>query len=100
MTVLVEVNHLSRYYGSQCAVDDISFTLHRGEVLGLLGPNGAGKTTTMQMLCGNLAPSAGQILIDGVDLLDRPKEAKRHLGYLPDTPPLYRDLTVNEFLAY
>jgi ABC-2 type transport system ATP-binding protein len=100
MTVLVEADHLSRYYEGRCAVDDVSFTLKQGEVLGLLGPNGAGKTTTMQMLCGNLAPSTGQIRIGGVDLLDRPKEAKRYLGYLPDTPPLYRDLTVNEFLIY
>jgi len=100
MTVLVEAKHLSRYYGGHCAVDDVGFTLKQGEVLGFLGPNGAGKTTTMQMLCGNLAPSIGQIRINGVDLLDRPKEAKRHLGYLPDTPPLYRELTVNEFLTY
>ena len=100
MTVLIEASHLSRYYGAHCAVDDISFTLKQGEVMGLLGPNGAGKTTTMQMLCGNLAPSRGQIRINGIDLLDRPKQAKRHLGYLPDTPPLYRDLTINEFLTY
>lgn len=100
MTVLVEASHLSRYYGEHCAVDDVSFTLNQGEVLGLLGPNGAGKTTTIQMLCGNLAPSIGQIRIAGIDLLDRPKLAKRNLGYLPDTPPLYRELTVNEFLTY
>ncbi|MGR8940308.1 MAG: ABC transporter ATP-binding protein [Gammaproteobacteria bacterium] len=100
MTVLVQAEHLSRYYGSHCAVDDVSFSLNQGEVLGLLGPNGAGKTSTMQMLCGNLAPSTGRIRINGIDLLDRPKEAKRHLGYLPDTPPLYRELTVREFLIY
>jgi len=100
MTVLVEANHLSRYYGGHCVVDAVSFTLNQGEVLGFLGPNGAGKTTTMQMLCGNLAPSTGQIRIDGIDLLDRPKAARRHLGYLPDTPPLYRELTINEFLTY
>ena len=100
MTALVEVEHLSRYYGSHCAVDDVSFSLNQGEILGLLGPNGAGKTTTMQMLSGNLAPSIGQIRIGGADLLDSPKDAKRNLGYLPDTPPLYRELTVREFLSY
>jgi len=100
MTALIEVEHLYRYYGKHCAVNDVSFTLSKGEVLGFLGPNGAGKTTTMQMLCGNMAPSAGQITINGVDLLDRPKSAKRHLGYLPDTPPLYKELTVREFLHY
>ncbi len=100
MTALIEAEHLSRYYGSHCAVNDVSFTLTKGEVLGFLGANGAGKTTTMQMLCGNLAPSAGQIKINGFDLLDQPKAAKLSLGYLPDTPPLYKELTVQEFLSY
>lgn len=100
MTTLIEAEHLHRYYGKHCAVHDVSFTLEKGEVLGFLGPNGAGKTTTMQMLCGNLAPSVGQIKINGFDLLDRPRSAKRSLGYLPDTPPLYRDLSVQEFLHY
>ncbi len=100
MTALIEADHLTRYYGSHCAVNDVSFTLDKGEVLGFLGSNGAGKTTTMQMLCGNLAPSAGQIKINGFDLLDQPKAAKLNLGYLPDTPPLYKELTVQEFLLY
>ena len=100
MTALIEAEHLTRYYGKHCAVNDVSFTLAKGEVLGFLGANGAGKTTTMQMLCGNLAPSAGQIKINGFDLLDQPKAAKLSLGYLPDTPPLYRELTVQEFLLY
>lgn len=100
MTTLIEAEHLYRYYGSHCAVNDVSISLTKGQVLGFLGPNGAGKTTTMQMLCGNLAPSAGQITINGYDLLDLPKSAKRHLGYLPDIPPLYRELTVDEFLHY
>lgn len=100
MTILIEAEHLSRYYGQHCAVNDVSFTLAKGEVLGFLGSNGAGKTTTMQMLCGNLAPSAGQIKINGFDLLDQPKAAKLSLGYLPDTPPLYKELTVQEFLLY
>ncbi len=100
MTALIEAEHLTRYYGNHCAVNDVSFTLAKGEVLGFLGANGAGKTTTMQMLCGNLAPSAGQIKINGFDLLDQPKAAKLNLGYLPDTPPLYKELTVQEFLLY
>ena len=99
-TLLIEAKNLSRYYGTHCAVDNVSFTLAKGEVLGFLGPNGAGKTTTMQMLCGNLAPSSGQISVNGYDLLDQPKQAKQCQGYLPDTPPLYKELTVNEFLEY
>jgi len=97
---LIQANQLTRYYGSHCAVDHISFTLDKGDILGLLGPNGAGKSTTMQMLTGCLAPSAGEILIDGVDLLDQPKAAKSALGYLPEQPPLYKDLTVDEYLLY
>lgn len=97
---LIKVDQVSRYFGSFCAVDNISFEVKKGEVLGFLGPNGAGKSTTMQMLSGNLAPSAGQVLINGIDLLDQPKQAKVGLGYLPDTPPLYRELKVDEYLDY
>jgi ABC-2 type transport system ATP-binding protein len=100
MSNLIEAEHLTRFYGNHCAVNDVSFILAKGEVLGFLGANGAGKTTTMQMLCGNLAPSAGKIKINGIDLLDQPKAAKLNLGYLPDTPPLYKELTVQEFLLY
>jgi ABC-2 type transport system ATP-binding protein len=100
MSSLIQVEQLSRYYGDHCAVNNLSFTLEKGEILGFLGPNGAGKSTTMQMICGNLAPTSGQILINGVDLLDQPREAKRELGYLPEIPPLYRELTVDEFLDY
>jgi ABC-2 type transport system ATP-binding protein len=99
-TLLIEAENLSRYYAKRCVVNDVSFTLAKGEVLGFLGPNGAGKTTTMQMLCGNLAPSTGQIKINGFDVLKKPQQAKQCLGYLPDTPPLYKELTVNEFLHY
>ncbi len=98
--MLIDARNLYRFYGATCAVADLSLTLEKGEILGFLGPNGAGKSTTMQMLCGNLAPSAGEIRINGVDLLERPKEAKRHLGYLPEVPPLYRELTVDEYLDY
>ncbi|MDD2723784.1 MAG: ABC transporter ATP-binding protein [Methylovulum sp.] len=97
---LIEAKRLYRYFGKHCVVKDVSFTLSRGEVLGFLGPNGAGKTTTLQMLCGLLAPDSGEISINGINLLTQAKLAKQSLGYLPDTPPLYKDLTVQEFLRY
>jgi ABC-2 type transport system ATP-binding protein len=97
---LLSARDLSRYYGSQKAVDNISFSIHKGEVLGFLGPNGAGKSTTMKMLSGNLAPSEGEIIINGYDLLSSPKQAKTHIGYLPEQPPLYKELTVKEFLLF
>ncbi len=98
--ILIEVEQLYRYYGHHLAVDAISFELSQGEVLGFLGPNGAGKSTTMQMITGNLAPSAGRITINGIDLLDRPRLAKAEIGYLPEQPPVYVDLTVDEYLLY
>jgi ABC-2 type transport system ATP-binding protein len=97
---LISVNNLVRYYGDVCAVNNISFELNAGDILGFLGPNGAGKSTTMRMLCGNLAPTEGEICINGVDLLDKPGAAKAALGYLPETPPLYRDMSVDEYLRY
>ena len=99
-TPLVHTANLYRYYSQTCAVDNVSFDLARGDVLGFLGPNGAGKSTTMQMLTGNLSPSAGEIIINGIDLLDRPKDAKQAIGYLAEQPPVYRELTVDEYLAY
>ena len=86
-------------FGNRLAVNNITLELKRGEVLGFLGPNGAGKTTTMQMLTGNLAPSGGAISICGIDLLDEPVAAKAHIGFLPEVPPLYRELTVDEYLT-
>jgi len=97
---LLSVKHLSRFYGSLSAVNNISFHLNKGEVLGFLGPNGAGKSSTMQVITGNLAPSAGQINICGFDLLDSAKQAKANIGYLPEQPPLYRELTVDEYLSF
>jgi len=97
---LVHIEHLTRYFSQTCAVSDVSFDLAKGEVLGFLGPNGAGKTSTMQMITGNLAPNAGQICIAGIDLLDQPKRAKQQIGYLPEQPPVYRELTVDEYLYY
>jgi len=97
---LISVEHLYRRYASLLAVNNVNFELARGEVLGFLGPNGAGKSTTMQIITGNLAPSSGRIRIGGVDLLDNPKQAKAEIGYLPEQPPLYRELTVDEFLRF
>ncbi|MDH5785875.1 MAG: ABC transporter ATP-binding protein [Chromatiales bacterium] len=97
---LIKVEHLSRRYGDTLAVNQLSFEVKRGEVLGFLGPNGAGKSTTMQMLTGNLAPTAGAITINGIDMLENPKAAKLALGFLPEQPPLYRELTVDEYLDY
>ena len=89
---------LTRKFGAHVAVSGIDIELKRGQVLGFLGPNGAGKTTTMQMLTGNLAPTSGAISICGIDLLEKPAAAKAKIGYLPEVPPLYRELTVDEYL--
>ena len=96
----LDASNLVRDFGTRHAVQGISLTLRRGEVLGLLGPNGAGKTTTMQMLTGNLAPTSGEVRVCGIDLLERPTEAKARIGYLPEVPPLYRDSTVDEYLQF
>ena len=97
---LVRVENLSRYYQNTCAVNRVSFSLRAGEVLGFLGPNGAGKSTTMQVISGNLAPSEGEVSIAGHDIIEAPRQAKRHLGYLPEHPPVYRDASVDEYLDY
>jgi ABC-2 type transport system ATP-binding protein len=96
----ISAHNLSRDFARHTAVRGVSLELNRGDVLGFLGPNGAGKSTTMRMLTGNLAPDSGSVQICGVDLLENPLEAKRHIGYLPETPPLYRDLTVDEYLQF
>ena len=98
--VMVSVNEVSRYYGEQCAVDNISFSLARGEILGFLGPNGAGKSTTMQIICGVLAATSGSVSIAGFDVIENPAAAKQQLGFLPEHPPLYFDLKVDEYLDY
>jgi ABC-2 type transport system ATP-binding protein len=100
MAALIHIENLSRRYGDHCAVEDISFELQPGEVLGFLGPNGAGKSTTMQIISGVLAPSSGRVRLDGIDLRQDPIQAKRALGYLPENPPLYPEMRVDEYLRF
>lgn len=97
---MIEVRNLTKHYGSKRAVNDLSFTVNDGEILGFLGPNGAGKSTTMNILTGYISATDGQALINGVDILDDPVTAKRDIGYLPEQPPLYLDMTVKEYLNF
>jgi ABC-2 type transport system ATP-binding protein len=97
---VIEVQHLTKRYGRVTAVDDVSFRVERGEILGFLGPNGAGKTTTMRILTGYIPASEGRATVAGFDVFDQPLEAKRRTGYLPETPPLYPDMTVSEYLNF
>ena len=97
---LIETKSLSRRYGAAMAVSDLNLRLRKGEILGLLGPNGAGKTTTLRMLAGILAPTTGSVRIKGIDMSESPKQAKNNLGYLPEKPPVYGELTVDEYLRY
>jgi len=99
MTISLEAKNLSRQFGPNFAVKDVTFNLKRGEVLGFLGPNGAGKSTTMRMLTGNLAPTDGSVKIGPFDIIEEPKKAKSLIGYLPEVRPLYKELTVDEFLT-
>ena len=97
---LVEVNDLVKRYGSHLAVDHLSFTVEPGQVYGFLGPNGAGKSTTMNLMTGYLGPTSGQVLVDGVSVTEDPERAKRSIGYLPEQPPLYPDMGVEEYLFF
>jgi ABC-2 type transport system ATP-binding protein len=97
---VISVQHLTKRFGSHVAVNDLSFEVGAGEVLGFLGPNGAGKTTTMRMVTGFLPPSQGSVTIGGANLLEQPIEAKRRIGYLPENPPLYPELTVRQYLSF
>ena len=97
---MIEVQHLTKRYGRVTAVDDVSFRVERGEILGFLGPNGAGKTTTMRILTGYMPATDGKAIVAGFDVFDQPIEAKRRTGYLPETPPLYPDMTVVEYLDF
>jgi ABC-2 type transport system ATP-binding protein len=97
---VIEVQHLTKRYGRVTAVNDVSFRVERGEIFGFLGPNGAGKTTTMRILTGYMPATEGKAIVAGFDVFDQPVEAKRRTGYLPETPPLYPDMTVYEYLNF
>ena len=97
---MIEVKNVTKKYGKFVAVDDISFTINDGEIIGLLGPNGAGKSTTMNMLTGFIEQTEGDIIVDGYNMLKKPKKAKKEIGYMPEGVPLYSDLTVKEFITY
>jgi ABC-2 type transport system ATP-binding protein len=97
---VIEVQHLTKRYGRVTAVDDVTFRVERGEILGFLGPNGAGKTTTMRVLTGYMPASSGRAVVAGFDVFEQPLEAKRRTGYLPETPPLYPEMTVRDYLEF
>ena len=97
---MIEVQHLTKRYGPFTAVNDVSFRVEKGEILGFLGPNGAGKSTTMRVLTGYMPPSEGKAIVAGYDILEQPLEAKRRTGYLPETPPLYPEMTVEDYLTF
>jgi ABC-2 type transport system ATP-binding protein len=98
ISLTLSASALTRKYGNNVAVSDVSLKLKKGEIIGLLGPNGAGKSTTMKMITGNLAPTEGSISVCGIDLIDDPILAKAKIGYLPEIPPVYKELRVNEYL--
>jgi len=98
--MLVEVQNVTKRYGDKLAVNDLSFQIDNGEIVGFLGPNGAGKSTTMNIVTGFLSATEGNVRIAGLDILEEPKEAKKHIGYLPEQPPLYVDMTVHEYLDF
>lgn len=100
MSEMIAVSNLAKHYGSKAALDGISFTVSEGEILGFLGPNGAGKSTTMNILTGYLSSTEGSASVGGFDVLDRPIEAKKLIGYLPENPPLYMDMTVKDYLNF
>ncbi len=97
---MIQVHHLTKKYGKVLAVNDVSFTVEEGEIVGFLGPNGAGKTTTMNIITGYLSSTSGSVSIDGCDIVDSPSQAKSRIGYLPEQPPLYLNMTVNEYLNF
>ena len=97
---MIEINHLVKKYGSHVAVDDLALTVEPGKIYGFLGPNGAGKSTTMNIITGYLAATSGEVKINGFDVLKQPEEAKKCVGYLPELPPLYMDMTVKEYLDF
>jgi ABC-2 type transport system ATP-binding protein len=98
--ILIQVDNVTKRYGQQKALDGISFTVDEGEIVGFLGPNGAGKTTTMNIITGYISATEGSVKVDGKDILESPREVKKMIGYLPEIPPLYMDMTVEEYLTF
>src|SRR6185369_5560733 len=97
---MIEVQHLTKRYGPVVAVDDVNFRVEKGEILGFLGPNGAGKTSTMRVITGYMPPTEGKVVVAGFDVFTHAIDAKKRTGYLPETPPLYPDMTVREYLHF
>lgn len=97
---MIEIQNLTKHYGEIKAIEDVSFTVNKGEILGFLGPNGAGKTTTMNILTGYIPSTSGSVKVDGFDIMEQPREVKKRIGYLPELPPLYVDMTVTDFLDF
>ncbi len=97
---MIEVSHLTKNYGLRCAISDLNFSIEKGEVVGFLGPNGAGKSTTMKIITGFMAPTSGQAKVCGFDVFENPMEVKKRIGYLPETPPLYTDMLVEDYLKF
>ena len=98
--IMIKVEHLTKQYGERYAVNDISFEVKKGEIVGFLGPNGAGKSTTMNILTGYLSSTSGRAMVDGLDILEHPLDVKKKIGFLPETPPLYLEMTVKEYLNF
>ena len=100
MPAMVETKHLSKSYGNYLAIEDVTFQVKKGEIVGFLGPNGAGKTTTMRIITGFIPPTSGTALVAGYDMVDKSRDARAHIGYLPETVPLYTDMEIEEYLAF
>ena len=97
---MIQVENVSKHYGQRKAVDRLTFTVNQGEILGFLGPNGAGKSTTMNIITGYLSATEGSVKVDGHDILEEPHEVKKRIGYMPELPPLYPDMTVQAYLSF
>lgn len=97
---MIEIKNVTKRFGQHLAVDNLNFTVNEGEILGFLGPNGAGKSTTMNIITGYISATEGTVTVDGYDILDNPEEVKKRIGYMPEFPPLYLDMTVREYLNF
>src|SRR5438874_2674185 len=98
--IMIEISHLTKRYGTISAIKNLNFSVKKGEIVGFLGPNGAGKTTTMKIVTGFMAPTSGYVKVAGYDVFENPIEVKKRIGYLPETPPVYHDMYVRDYLTY